>query len=92
MTMGMKDMPTLLAERSHRLGGDPGDSDFLERYATARRKDLERVIRFTDGLVRVFSNESTPLSLARNAALIVMDRIPAAKRLLCHHAMGYGTR
>ena len=92
--LGLRDA-AVLAERIEtqvRLGGDPGDSDFLERYATARRKDLERVIRFTDGLVRVFSNESTPLSLARNAALIAMDRIPAAKRLLCHHAMGYGTR
>ena len=92
--LGLRDA-AVLAERIEaqvRLGGDPGDSDFLERYATARRKDLERVIRFTDGLVRVFSNESAPLSLARNAALIVMDRIPAAKRLLCHHAMGYVTR
>ena len=92
--LGLRDA-AVLAERIEvqmRLGGDPGDRDFLERYATARRKDLERVIRFTDGLVRVFSNESAPLSLARNAALIVMDRIPAAKRLLCHHAMGYVTR
>lgn len=92
--LGLRDA-AVLAERIEaqvRLCGDPGDSDFLDRYATARRKDLERVIRFTDGLVRVFSNGSAPLSLARNAALIVMDRIPAAKRLLCHHAMGYGAR
>jgi 2-octaprenyl-6-methoxyphenol hydroxylase len=74
------------------FGEDIGDKAFLDRYAKARRQDLGRVIRFTDTLVRVFSNDVFPLVVARNLALLALDRLPPAKRLLAHQAMGYGNR
>lgn len=74
------------------LRRDIGAHAFLEHYVLARAEDLGKVIRFTDSLVRIFSNDSPPVAFARNAALIVLDRLPAAKRILARHAMGYGIR
>jgi 2-octaprenyl-6-methoxyphenol hydroxylase len=92
--LGLRDA-ALLAERllaQQAFGGDIGDRDFLDRYAEARRQDLANVVRFTDSLVRVFSNDFPPLALARTLALLALDRFPPAKRLLARHAMGYGVR
>ena len=90
--LGLRDAASL-AERialQVQLREDIGAPEFLESYALARRRDLERVVRFTDSLVRIFSNEFPPLVLGRNLALTAMDRIPMVKRLLSHQAMGYG--
>ncbi len=92
--LGLRDA-SVLAERIQiqtRLGEDFGNTPFLHQYAEARRTDLNRVIRFTDNLVRIFSSDFPPLSFARNIALMALDRLPAAKRLLSRHAMGYGTQ
>lgn len=92
--LGLRDA-AILAERllaQAGFGEDIGDAGFLKRYAEARRRDLGRVIRFTDTLVRVFSNDFPPLVMARNLALVTLDRLPVAKRLLAHQAMGYGNR
>ena len=92
--LGLRDA-ALLAERLRAqlgFGEDIGDPAFLARYAEARREDLARVIRFTDSLVRIFSNDFPPLALAMNLALLALDRLPPAKRLLARHAMGYGVR
>ncbi|MGZ8246544.1 2-octaprenyl-6-methoxyphenyl hydroxylase [Methylomagnum sp.] len=74
------------------FGGDIGDPRFLANYAKSRQADLATVIRFTDSMVRLFSNDSPPLALARNLAMVALDRLPPAKRLLARHAMGYGAR
>ena len=90
--LGLRDA-AILAERialQVQLQEDIGAPAFLESYALARRRDLERVVRFTDSLVRIFSNEFPPLVLGRNLALTAMDRVPMMKRFLSHQAMGYG--
>jgi 2-octaprenyl-6-methoxyphenol hydroxylase len=92
--LGLRDA-ALLADRiktQAAFGEDIGAASVLSAYATTRRRDLEKVIRFTDSLVHLFSTDAPPLALARNIALIALDRIPAAKRLLAGHAMGYGVR
>ncbi len=89
--LGLRDAE-VLAEHllaQHRLGDDIGAEDFLGHFAAARRRDLNRVVGFTDGLVRVFSSDFGPVMRVRNLALMALDRIPAAKRLLTHYAMGY---
>lgn len=91
--LGLRDA-AVLAERisaRHRLGEDIGDAGFLAQYAEARRSDLATVIRFTDSLIRIFSNEVPPLVALRNLALLTFDRLPFAKRLLARRAMGYGS-
>lgn len=90
--LGLRDA-SVLAERimaRHRLGEDIGDRQFLAQYHLARKKDLDQVVRFTDGLVRIFSNDLPPLVVLRNLALVTLDRLPFVKRTLARRAMGYG--
>lgn len=88
--LGLRDAVALagVVRETALRNGDPGDSRVLERYARMRRRDHLGVTAFTDGLVRVFSNDFTPLVLARNAALIAADIVPALKRAIGRRAMG----
>jgi len=74
------------------FGEDIGRADFLEAYAASRERDLNNVVFFTDGLVRLFSNRFAPLALARNLGLFALDCWPAAKQQLARHAMGLARR
>lgn len=67
---------------------DPGLMETLQNYADWRRPDYLRVMGMTDGLARTFSNDFTPLVVARNLGMVAMDLIPPARRLLTHQAMG----
>jgi 2-octaprenyl-6-methoxyphenol hydroxylase len=71
-----------------RLGLDPGDGAALERYAAWRRFDSLVLVAVTDGINRLFANDLFPLSLARNAGLALVERLPPAKRFFMRHAMG----
>ena len=63
-----------------RAGADIGDARWLRRYADWRRRDNQVIAAFTNGLIRIFSNDFPPLVLARNAALIAADLMPGVKR------------
>ncbi|MEX0449285.1 2-octaprenyl-6-methoxyphenyl hydroxylase [Spiribacter sp. 221] len=67
---------------------DPGEPSLLEAYARSRRSDYRRTFTFTDGLVRLFSNEFLPLVAARNIGLTALDLLPPARRLLLKQATG----
>ncbi len=94
LNLGLRDVAMLAEMLSARLefGEDIGGRDFLERYALARQADLDRVIRFTDSTVRLFSTDFAPLAVARNAGLLALDRFLPGKRLLSQYAMGLGDR
>lgn len=88
--LGLRDAAVLagLVRETVSHGGDPGDVQLLEHYARQRARDQRGVAAFTDGLVRLFSNDFLPLVLARNAALVAADIIPALKRSIGRRAMG----
>ena len=67
---------------------DPGDPEVLNGYAKARQSDYRRTLTFTDGLVRLFSNELLPLVAARNVGLTALDLFPPARRFLLKQATG----
>ena len=92
--LGLRDVAQLaeMLVRRTEFGEDIGDEAFLKSYATARKKDLDSVVFFTDGLVRLFSNSFPPLALARNLGLLALDCWPGAKQLLARHAMGLARR
>lgn len=71
-----------------REGADPGDPAALKAYDRARRADERRVVTFTDGLVRLFSNRDPLLTLGRNLGLVAMDLLPGLRRRLAQQAMG----
>jgi 2-octaprenyl-6-methoxyphenol hydroxylase len=77
-----------LLEAGAQSGSDPGESQLLERYRARREDDQRRVIRFTDGLVRAFSNDFAPLARARAFGLLALDLLPAVRRWLVRQSMG----
>ena len=70
---------------------DAGAATVLARYANARGLDRLGTIRFTDTLVRVFSNDFAPLRHARGAALLALDLIPPLRNFLARRMM-FGAR
>lgn len=68
--------------------GDPGTASLLVDYRERRARDQRRVILFTDGLVRLFSNDLSPLAHARGLGLLSMDLLPGLRRRLVQQGMG----
>lgn len=67
---------------------DLGDFALLKDYESVRQADQLNVIRFSDGIVRGFSNALPGLTLARNVGMVTFDLLPAAKQALARYAMG----
>lgn len=64
-----------------------GSAAMLEDYRKSRRLDRNAGIGFTDGLVRLFSNDLPLLSSGRSWALSVLDHLPLAKRFVAKRMM-----
>ncbi|MDH2919254.1 MAG: ubiquinone biosynthesis protein UbiH, partial [Sideroxydans sp.] len=64
-----------------------GNEAMLANYRATRRVDREAGIRFTDSLVRLFSNDMPLLSGARGAALTALDCLPFAKTFVARRMM-----
>ncbi len=88
--LGLRDVAALadVIAAAAAEGRDIGSDEVLRRYAQWRRGDHQRVITFTDALVRVFSNNFTPLVLARDLGMTVLDLLPGVKRGIIGRAMG----
>ncbi|KRE13846.1 2-octaprenyl-6-methoxyphenyl hydroxylase [Bosea sp. Root483D1] len=90
LNLGLKDVAAL-AEAivdAARLGLDVGGSEVLEAYEKGRRFDTVAMGIVTDGLNRLFSNDSTPLRLARDLGLGLVERMPGLKRVFIREAAG----
>ncbi len=90
--LGMRDLAVLsdLITDCCSVGDDPGANGLLSAYETARKKDHDRVVGFTDGVVRLFSNDWWPVSAMRGAGLLGLDYSPVSKRFFTRYAMGVG--
>ena len=90
LNIGLRDIAALaeLIVDALRLGLDPGSPVTLDRYERWRRFDNSMMLAATDGLNRLFSNDSAALQLARDLGLAAVDRLPAVKGLFMRHAMG----
>ena len=90
LNMGLRDVAAL-AEAivdAARLGLDVGGADVLDRYQRWRRFDTAVMGVATDGLNRLFSNESDVLRLMRDVGLGLVDRMPALKSFFIREAAG----
>jgi 2-octaprenyl-6-methoxyphenol hydroxylase len=90
LNMGLRDVAAL-AEAivdAARLGLDIGGADVLERYQRWRRFDTMAMGVATDGLNRLFSNESDVLRLMRDVGLGLVDRMPVLKSFFIREAAG----
>lgn len=64
-----------------------GTESMLATYRQQRRPDRESGIRFTDSLVRLFSNDMPGLSALRAASLTALDCLPFAKKFVAKRMM-----
>lgn len=90
LNMGLRDVAVMaeILVDARRLGLDLGDMNVLRDYERRRRFDNVLLAAVTDGLTRLFSNDITPLRLARDIGLAGVQRLPPVKRFLMRHAMG----
>ena len=85
--LGLRDaweLAETLLDNSNRDAGDPVP---LAAYARGRALDRSGSKSFTDGIVRLFSNDLPPLRLARGLGLLALDLYPplrhfVAKRMI----------
>ncbi|HEY6898649.1 MAG TPA: FAD-dependent monooxygenase [Rhodocyclaceae bacterium] len=82
----VRDLARTLAD-----GTDPGSAAILGRYARQRRLDRHSTIGFTDGLVRLFSNDHFLLQHLRGAGLLALDLFPPARSFVARRMM-FGAR
>ena len=94
--LGMRDVAALcdcIADaRSDDPSADLGDPDLLARYAQWRRDDQGKLVRLTDGIVRLFGSSSPSLKAARNIGMIGFDIVPGVRSLFAKHMMGLAGR
>jgi 2-octaprenyl-6-methoxyphenol hydroxylase len=91
LNMGLRDAAALaeVVADAARLGLDPGGGDVLERYQRWRRFDTMTMGIATDGLNRLFSNNSDMLRVVRDIGLGLVERMPALKRVFIREAAGF---
>lgn len=85
--MGLRDAWELAQRILDAKPEELGNQAMLAAYCADRRIDRNAGIRFTDGLVRLFSNDLPLLSAGRAAALTVLDCLPRAKKFVAKRMM-----
>jgi len=85
--MGLRDAWELAQEILDATPEILGTEVMLAAYCSQRRTDREAGIRFTDGLVRLFSNDLPLVSAGRAAALTALDCFPFAKKFVAKRMM-----
>jgi 2-octaprenyl-6-methoxyphenol hydroxylase len=71
---------------------DPGSKEILQRYASWRGEDRQGIIKFTDGLVRLFAQGIGPIKAARDVGMLLFDLSPGAKDYLAQLSLGAAGR
>lgn len=90
--LGMRDVAALsdcIADRRAAPAPfDPGDEQLLTRYADWRKSDQTKLVRFTDGLVRLFGSSRPSLRTMRSIGMLGFDLIPGVRSVFAKHTMG----
>jgi 2-octaprenyl-6-methoxyphenol hydroxylase len=85
--MGIRDAWELAQVILDSAPEDIGSAAMCAAYRKSRRIDRNAGIRFTDGLVRLFSNDLPLLTPARAASLSLLDCLPFAKKFVAKRMM-----
>jgi 2-octaprenyl-6-methoxyphenol hydroxylase len=92
--LGLRDAATLaeMLATAARARPPQGYRELLQKFAAWRAEDRKGVTRFTDGLVKLFGNDTPGLGLVRNFGLLMFDLSPTAKRALSRVSWGFAGR
>ena len=93
--LGMRDVAALcdcIADACTDKDADIGDQELLQRFASWRKADQTKLVRFTDGLVHLFTSKKLPLRFLRNAGMLGFDLIPGVRSEFARHTMGLAGR
>ncbi|AEC21068.1 hypothetical protein PT7_2528 [Pusillimonas sp. T7-7] len=83
LNLGLGDVQALLKVLSAKEAYRPaGDTRVLHRYRRARVEPILAMSMATDGLHKLFSNQTAPIAWGRNAGMQVVDKVPFLKRML----------
>ncbi|MEM8814942.1 MAG: 2-octaprenyl-6-methoxyphenyl hydroxylase [Pseudomonadota bacterium] len=88
--LGMRDVAALcdcVADAAD-SNGDPGAREHLDRYAAWRKPDQDKLVGFTDGLVRLFGSQRPGVKVLRNLGMLGFDFVPGVRRRFAEHTMG----
>jgi 2-octaprenyl-6-methoxyphenol hydroxylase len=86
--LGLRDA-AMLAEVVAGARGDVGSPELLHRFAAWREGDRSAVVRFTDGLVKMFGDTRPAVGVLRNLGLLLFDLSPPAKSALARVSAGF---
>jgi len=93
--LGMRDVAALcdcIADICEEAEGDIGSQELLARFARWRKADQTKLVRFTDGLVRLFASRQRSIRLLRNAGMLAFDFVPGVRSEFARHSMGLAGR
>jgi len=85
--MGLRDAWELAQEILRSTAEALGSDAMLSNYRKSRSLDRNAGIRFTDGLVRLFSNDLPLVSAPRAASLSLLDCLPGVKKFVARRMM-----
>ena len=88
--LGLRDAAMLAEVIANAGGGDVGAPELLHRFAKWRATDRGGVVRFTDGLVKLFGSSRPGVGILRNIGLLMFDLAPPAKSALARVSAGFG--
>ncbi|REL27767.1 2-octaprenyl-6-methoxyphenyl hydroxylase [Thalassotalea euphylliae] len=94
--LGLRDVKVLAnllaSELSNELASkkhDAGSAPLLNQYQTLRASDQQAIIKLTDSMVTLFSNDIAPLVAGRNVGLKVMNYLSPLQKAFVNKTMGY---
>lgn len=88
--LGLRDAAMLAEVIANAGRGDVGAPELLRRFAEWRSTDRGGVVRFTDGLVKLFGSSRPGVGILRNIGLLMFDLAPPAKSALARVSAGFG--
>lgn len=95
--LGLRDAATLAevlaalpVSRAAGAVTDAGAAAVLEEFRARRSADREGMLRFTDGLVKLFGDQRPGVPFARDLGLLLFDLSPMAKQAMSRVSYGFG--
>lgn len=89
--LGLRDV-AVLADKLCSPYADCGDAKLLHDYQQWQQGDQDTVIKTTDLLVNLFSNDNAFLGHARGAGLALLDILPRTKSHIAKSSMGLANK